>query len=1127
MLDLRTNLPSRANDVADLVIAKAYRNLGFNRSAAETFGAWYVSKTPTGNVIEDETPGRKSRTELATTGSVFDGTNYFETLTAGSEVCGTDDTAFTVRVVFSGNGSSANGDYVCATHDDSPSEGWRIWLNSGFISFSLQDLAGVNRSVSSTLTEAQIQAGGIYEVVGVYDPDADTVSIYVNGEYHEENAAPSFDAATQGRFRIATKANATTGKWFGNVYEAQVWNDQALTAAEIVRLWGKEISYFQGAKAPSVAWLLDGPTCTDLIGDNDLTPVADPAAYVGSFGSTWLNDQGYGTTAYESDWSSGLDGWTVVNNSTIDVVDFEGETNVLRLTVGDEASERMELASDFLTDGESYTLKFDIYIPSSNTTVDSVRWTASAIGSGTLSPSDAWTSYTQTNQVADTANPMRLYAIAGGQVTGLTIGDVFYLANVEIIAEESVFPKRWNADLNSKGYAGDVNSFGPCKRNREYSNGPAIDLNGVDQYGVKPNSHDYSGEDWTLSGYCLTDAGGTRDILSQTSGTGQGRTIFGRYVTTNKWVTNVGGSAAEFSSISDIVLGREYFFELVHDYSASSMTLTVTDLTTSVTESETLTSLVMESANGDFNVGANRLATTFWDGKIWGLSLECTTDPTKSFNCPISEEVGIVSHNTLNPASPIAWQGDPTWDFTANDVFFHGETVGYSSVPIFVDPVELIANGNINMDGIKTASIEIDFLTRSKTNTFYCQGSVSPFRLSFTTAGFTFSYRDDTNAVVSSTIPMTYETGVVYRLKFDLVEHDTNPTTESYATVSDRITGEVYGTVTGLNFAASTASSNSGPAQIGSYANATSSVDADIYRVRSVIGGVKELLWTSDNYLVNQANDSAMNESGGTLSVKKIPAVSKALDANGYPTTNPAGPYHNRTAAEVTETPVANSDSVNPIYFAAEFDGTTARENLGNQKLVDGFDLEFSFYMSSGGSEPVIDSTNNNSATNPGLGITKDSSENISFVVRGASGAISYDTTSAIYNSRWTKIRVNRSGDTISFFIDDVLVQSGSVSTIGYAATESTNMFLMGHIFSSYSPGYVKNLKLSTGSTVLIDRPYYKDNLDRSLNTDHGDGTGITFLSNAMETDLNPEFAETETRAVTSGDRKIISLGAR
>lgn len=381
---------------------------------------------------------------------------------------------------------------------------------------------------------------------------------------------------------------------------------------------------------------------------------------------------------------------------------------------------------------------------------------------------------------------------------------------------------------------------------------------------------------------------------------------------------------------------------------------------------------------------------------------------------------------------------------------------------------------------------------------------------------------------------MTYETDVLYRLKFDLVEDETNPTTASYATVSDRITGEVYGTVTGLNFAASTATSNSGQAQIGSYANATSSVDADIYRVRSVIGGVEKLLWTSENYLVNQANDSAMNELGGTLDIKKIPAVSKSLDANGYPTNRPAGPYHNRTAAEVTETPVANSDSVNPIYYGAAFDNTLdANINAGTNVTGFPFTIECDIkFPSLTSSEFLVFIT---ATSTQYFGLSRHGS-NIRVRRRGAtSGTVNFTTNQTVVVDQWHNVKVTfHSTTSLTVTVDDDSELYTGLTSVTHPIAATTNGLLIGQYASvlGATPNYeIKNVIVKQGDTVVNDLPLYKDALGREAGDDpkHGtlSATGVTFLSNAMETDTTPDIAESETRAVTTGDRKIISIGAR
>ena len=57
--------------------------------------------------------------------------------------------------------------------------------------------------------------------------------------------------------------------------------------------------------------------------------------------------------------------------------------------------------------------------------------------------------------------------------------------------------------------------------------------------------------------------------------------------------------------------------------------------------------------------------------------------------------------------------------------------------------------------------------------------------------------------------------------------------------------------------------------------------------------------------------------------------------------------------------------------------------------------------------------------------------------------------------------------------------------------------------------------------------PLYKDALDRSDNNFHGTVTDANFLFESRELDLNPTIAQTNTRAVTTGDRSIVRIGPK
>jgi len=1131
-------------------ISASMNDKGFNHSHADAFAAWYFNRNASlSGVIEDETPSRKDRTELATTGSVFDGTNYFEKTDIANSVLGANDTSFTARVRFSGNGSSGDGDYIFASYDGTPDEGFRFSVTSGFLTFSIKDRAFAGLSAVSTVTTADIQAGGIYEVVGVYDAVAETISIYVNAVFHDDNVATTYAAPTQNIVRIANRSDATTGAWFGNIYEAQIWNDQALTAAEIVKLWDKEISYFQGDKAPSVAWLLDGPTCTDLIADNDLSPVADPAAYVGSEGSTWLNDQGWNATVYESDFSEGFDGWTVTSPSIRDVLDFEGQTNVIRYTGGDEgagtaSSERLQNNAKWgkIVDGETYTLKFDIYIPSSNTNLDSIKFSSSILGAGaTYIPTpDTWETFTLEGQIATVSNNyIRFYAADNGSVNSITAGDVFYLANIEVIAEESIFPKRWNADLNSNGFAGDANSFGPVKRNREYRNGPSIDLDGVDQHISLETTSLLGSDSFTLIFGLSPDTSpiGSDDRIfgNTTSPTTAGLLVTHK---ANRLRIITEGADQTYTDDGVMTTGAAHRITVRVNRTTNTTSFFVDGVEQALATADIDWSLIgtLDTAS-NYVIGAETKGETTanFDGKVWDFryynsalsdaeiladATTGTSETTPTRHYPISEEVGTEIQCVIT-GEIAETQNDPTWDFTVNDSFFHGETVGYSAVPIFVEPVELVSSTNVNFDGVKNCTIELDFFySVSGTQEFFCVSSVAPIRIRTSGSTIQVFVRDSAN-VAASTGLLVLTVGELYRLKIVITEHATDPENLSSIVITDRLTGEVLASATDVNVAMSSASSNVGNPQIGIYANATNPFLGDMYRVR---------MWTDDTLQVsvdfpsfaNAGAASDFTESGGTLEIKKIPAVSKSLDANGYPTNRPAGPYHNRTAAEVTETPIANSDSVNPIYYSSENDGLGSISLDSTITLSGPFEIYYEVYSDNFDQLGMI---LGHETTDQKIGFTNTASGFVFFrLINAGSSDQTIEKPSA---DAWHTFKLMRdSADICSVIID------GTTYPLFGGAAQTGNLVLNrvyrvsdGQRFD----GRLKNLKIIDDGTTVLDMPLYKDSLDRSPSCNHGiiAEAGVSFLSNAMETDLNPDIAESETRSVTSGDRKIISIGAR
>jgi len=1141
---------STLDSIQKRTIAAAFRSLDFNPSHADAFASWYIGRNASlAGVVQDETPNRDhSRPELTARATSFNGTNQRFTSDFNTS---SGKTAFTAAIwvnVASNVTGELHNEYE-VTGDD---RGWRIYLAAGkpFVVLS-SDGTFDNSACKKVSADETIPLNVWNHVAFTWSVTSDEVLIFVNGKQVSTTATSNTTIASifnaTENYQIGAYASGGSGWLTGSLAHPYI-SESALTPAQVRDL---NLNKLDSVPTPDHGWLLDGDKAWTIAGDSVLSPSNVPTRLESEdipVSANDFNHAGYGTTAYKVDFADGFQGWIASSGEAYrELVAFEGK-DALKFIAPDEgggfaSSERLEKAfnDNYLIDGESYTLKFDLYIPSSNTDLAKVRWTASQLNAGDdIEPTpDVWESFEITGLTADTSqSKLRAYAVqASGALSAIPAGDVFYLANVEIISEtESAgwFPAQWGSNTTaSNGYP--LTYSGEVARNGTLLGGPCVELNGTNQYGVITNSDDYSDEDWVLSGYCSSEITGTRLIVAQASGTGAGRSWFGQSTTDRKWFTGIGNVTNTFDGITPIVGSREYYFEFAHDASAETLTLTVTDLTTDTTETETLTSINMESADSDLIIGTNKLMSgNFWDGNIWGLKLDCTTNPTKSFNCPISEESGDTSFDISGNGKDIAWQNSPSLSGTQNS-YFHGEHFGCNSVPIFVDGVELISS-TINGDGIKQHTVEIDFVPAdfSTGMTLYTVGSVSPFRIQTQTSGvLTVGYRNIAGAITSAnSTDFLLTVGEIYRLKFVFTEDEDNPTTASSIVVTDRLTGDAFYSWESIDLGLSDIS-NSGPPQIGNYATATQTFTGDIYRVRHWVG---DLLSASVDFpsFANAGDENDFSESGGTLDIKKIPAKEDGsqTDANGYPIQN-TNPAHKNTQATL-QGYLANSDSEADIYYGCEFDGTLDA-NINADTNITGFPFTLKANITSTASaaqEFVFLSPTSSQY----FGIRQASGRDLRIMRRGGGVGPENTTTSfTLVDGVSTDVEVTfLSATELTVTVDGVTEAFEAETSVTFPIAAGDGDLYIGQQRNSLgnSPEFeIKNVVVKQGDPIVNDHPLYKDALDRSPNCFHGSlsATGVSFLNNPASeiAALNPTIANTETLAQTDGNKKLILLGSK
>jgi len=179
---------------------------------------------------------------------------------------------------------------------------------------------------------------------------------------------------------------------------------------------------------------------------------------------------GAGGGIYTSDFSAGVDGFSSGVNGTTDgnIDSISGEDNNLRFTC-DSTSGSHYARRTVLTDGKSYKVEFDFYIPSSNSNLDGL-WLlhgSSATGFANSSPAkDTWL----TGSASFTAgnSQLRWYGTDGGNTSFQDAGgnDVFYVRNVRVTQIGAVLDARAERfdtntdklyDLSDNGFIGTNN----------------------------------------------------------------------------------------------------------------------------------------------------------------------------------------------------------------------------------------------------------------------------------------------------------------------------------------------------------------------------------------------------------------------------------------------------------------------------------------------------------------------------------------------------------------------------------------------------------------------------------------------------------------------------------------------
>jgi len=255
---------------------------------------------------------------------------------------------------------------------------------------------------------------------------------------------------------------------------------------------------------------------------------------------------------------------------------------------------------------------------------------------------------------------------------------------------------------------------------------------------------------------------------------------------------------------------------------------------------------------------------------------------------------------------------------------------------------------------------------------------------------------------------------------------------------------------------------------------------------------------TQDTYFWSEANGFSLYEHASSADIlvplKSDGTALSITPPSGYTKTAdyPAGAYHNNSQALLEEFPVTDSGSQRAVGYGASFNGTTSVINLGD--IGNTTEIQFDLYVPNvTGTKALFQLASGDYVQLNAATLEANDIAGATFYVDGTAGT-------TIAAATWQTVRVT------------------------YTTYDSTAV-LIGNQSTSWLTGYVKNLVFKNGSSKVVDAPLYKDSLDRSPNCNHGTDTAITYLTEARATNLNPTISETNTRAVTTGDRKLIRIG--
>jgi hypothetical protein len=549
---------------------------------------------------------------------------------------------------------------------------------------------------------------------------------------------------------------------------------------------------------------------------------------------------------------------------------------------------------------------------------------------------------------------------------------------------------------------------------------------------VITNTDDFSASDRTLSGYVETaDIVGTHPILSQ------GSASAGNFLrlSSNEWRTSI-GAGHTFTAISP-TLGAKYYFELFHDVSENEVTLTTRNLETDIEVSETV-SLTMVSNTNDFWVG--RWQSFYAEQSIYGLKL----DHANGFEIPVSDKTGDISYDVSGNAKDCTWQESP--ERVDQDSYFWNEAEGYSAIWDVTSATDAAVGPEVVGAPIEAGvdiSMDVKISTAETEGALFGKGDATAnLLLIWSQASSSTSLFDGgaTITVDGTTLTGTTTRGELYSLI----------ATNDWLTI-DIVGADLSGFSTGL-----------------------------------FLSGYTSALWDGQvrNLVINDVPFD------GPL---KVPALAAGTnDANGYPLTNPAGPWlyeGDETYVDFDVVPNANQ-WLEQRWIDASFDGVTSRLDIGNTgttifQFDDVWEWKALLFTSALGIQGI---TTVGNATE-GFNLTGGTSIQTHFGAGYVSVGVGYT------RGEENDLTVSMDGSGTSLTLSNINATNGLTENTRIAAFTQIGepTVSMGLNGGNWWDGEMRSLKYTHEGTVYFDTPLLGCSLDLSSEVNHGTDTNIVY----------------------------------